>query len=245
MYSRLLAAALAAASLGTAHAAELNPQDTLARLEPYNYPARYIAAFETNTRQPVELVNGFTVAPLAAVNAYAANQQTLAVQKQALGNYQLLKLGYVWIVAVSPEAKPEAAAQTFQHDLHDLIDHYCDPDPTRVVSKTENSGRYTLAGTCRSGNTAYTELTADPIGDFSVLPASHRGGSLVSWVIAQATSLQMADIGDIRKKLPPGYYMIFADTLKNRATGTEQKLVRIYKDGDERGYPMPRPPAFN
>lgn len=224
--------------------AQSDRYELLSRLEPYHYPARYITAFENNKRQAFATSDSDTTGPLARKPTYASEQAFQEVRQQVLNDYGMLKLGYIWIVAITPDSDTAGAAQHYFLNMHDLLEKYCDPDPLHNASRLDPNGRYRIASQCRSGDVRYTEITADPIGDFSVLRGKHGGGTLVSWVIAQSASLHPSEIGIIRKKLPHGYYMVFADTLKTM-NGAEMKIVRVYKDGDERGYSMPLPPEFH
>lgn len=213
----------------------------LARLEAYNYPARYIAAYESNARLPVD-VRPDTSSPLARKSSAAAMQETLTLQKLAQSNFGLLKLGYIWAVGVSPETNTETALDSFVNQMQPLLEQHCDLDPERRQVFEGQGHSHKLVGSCRR-NGGYTEILSQPIADYSVLHEKFTAGSQVSWVLGQASLLKPADIRSIQKQLPKDFYLVFADTLKN-PQGEDLRIVRVFKNGDERGYMLPLPPAF-
>lgn len=95
-----------------------------------------------------------------------------------------------------------------------------------------------------------TKLNNDRVGFASrnikynpALKDIYGEGSYFTYVLPRR-HVTPARISDIKKNIPDGWYVMYADSLTNANTGELVKVYRIWKNGEEWAFPLPEMPRI-
>ena len=100
-----------------------------------------------------------------------------------------------------------------------------------------------ISGKCTKFENSRTGFATQNIDYIKALKAINKEGSIFTYTIGnKRKTAKMID--DIKTNIPKGWYVMYADSLRNEQTGEFVNMYRVWKDGEEWAYPLPEKPVL-
>ncbi len=116
------------------------------------------------------------------------------------------------------------------------------PNPN-AANRIGNNSDYEawISGKCGKIENTPTGFSTRRTENIKALKDKYPNGSYFSYTVPSIAASKSV-ITDIKKNLPKGWYVMYADSLTNAKTNETAKMYRIWMDGKEWAYPLPENP---